>query len=86
MAPELKGKVIGQDDAVSKIVRSIQRSRIGLADPNKPIFVGMLIGNSGVGKCIAAETLVKLRNKKTGNIEEIDINNLIYKISGNDPE
>ena len=82
MAPELKGKVIGQDDAVNKIVRSIQRSRIGLADPNKPIFVGMLIGNSGVGKCIVGETLVKLRNKKTGKVEEININNFIYNISG----
>lgn len=86
MGPALKGSVIGQDDAVNKIVRSIQRSRIGLADPNKPIFVGMLIGNSGVGKCIAGETLVKLRNKKTGKIEEIDINNFIYTLSGKNPE
>lgn len=86
MAPSLKGTIIGQDDAVNKIVRSIQRSRIGLADPNKPIFVGMLIGNSGVGKCIVDETLVKLRNKKTGKVEEIDIKNFIYTLSGKNPE
>ena len=42
----------------------------------------MLIGNSGVGKCIVGETLVKLRNKKTGKVEEININNFIYNISG----
>lgn len=86
MGPALKGSVIGQDEAVNKVVRSIQRSRIGLADPHKPIFVGMLIGNSGVGKCFTGETLVKLRNKKTGKVEEININNFIYTLSGNNPE
>ena len=43
-------KVIGQDDAVAKIARSIQRNKVGLNDPKKPIFSGLLIGNSGVGK------------------------------------
>ena len=84
MGQALKGTVVGQDEAVTKVVKSIQRSRIGLADPNKPIFVGMLIGNSGVGKCFTGETTVKIRNKKTGIVEEININNFIYSISGGD--
>jgi ATP-dependent Clp protease ATP-binding subunit ClpC len=40
----IEGKVIGQDDAVAKIVRSIQRGRVGMKDPNRPIFSGILIG------------------------------------------
>ena len=46
----LSTKVIGQDDAVAKISRAIQRNKVGLNDPKKPIFSGLLIGNSGVGK------------------------------------
>ena len=50
MGSVLTGKVIGQDDAVSKVVKAIQRSRIGLKDPNKPIGTFLFLGPTGVGK------------------------------------
>jgi ATP-dependent Clp protease ATP-binding subunit ClpC len=52
MYDSLAGKVIGQDDAVKKVVKAIQRGRVGMKDPNKPVFSGILIGNSGVGKLL----------------------------------
>jgi ATP-dependent Clp protease ATP-binding subunit ClpC len=55
----LSNKVIGQDDAVAKISRAIQRNKVGLNDPKKPIFSGLLIGNSGVGKTELAKQLAK---------------------------
>jgi len=55
----LSSKVIGQDDAVAKISRAIQRNKVGLSDPKKPIFSGLLIGNSGVGKTELAKQLAK---------------------------
>lgn len=80
MFDEISGKVIGQNDAVKKVTKAIQRGRVGLKDPNRPIFTGMLIGNSGVGKCFTKSTMVELRNKKTGKIEKIRISDLIYKL------
>jgi ATP-dependent Clp protease ATP-binding subunit ClpC len=55
----LTKNVIGQDDAVAKIARAIQRNKVGLNDPKKPIFSGLLIGNSGVGKTELAKHLAK---------------------------
>ena len=49
MAENLKKKVVGQDDAVQKIVKAIQRNRVGLKDPNKPIGTFMFLGPTGVG-------------------------------------
>jgi ATP-dependent Clp protease ATP-binding subunit ClpC len=80
MGSALMGKVIGQDDAVKKVVKAIQRGRVGMKDPSKPVFSGILIGNSGVGKCFTKSTIVELRNKKTGKIEKINISDLIYNI------
>ncbi len=80
MGGALMGKVIGQDDAVKKIVKAIQRGRVGMKDPGSPVFSGILIGNSGVGKCFTKSTIVELRNKKTGKIEKINISDLIYNI------
>ena len=57
MYETLSGKIIGQDEALKKIVKSIQRSRIGMRDQAKPIFSGILIGNSGVGKTEMAKQL-----------------------------
>lgn len=49
--PELiKGKVIGQDEAVNKVAKAIQRNRAGLKDPNKPIGSFIFLGQTGVGK------------------------------------
>ena len=80
MYSEVAGKVVGQDDAVKKVVRAIQRGRVGMKDANRPVFSGMLIGNSGVGKCFTKSTEVSIRNKTTGKIEKIKISDLIYKL------
>ena len=53
----LKGSVVGQDDAVDKLVRAIQRSRVGLKDPNKPIGTFMFLGPTGVGKTYLTKRL-----------------------------
>ena len=58
--PELiKGKVIGQDEAVQKIAKSIQRNRAGLKDPNKPIGSFIFLGQTGVGKTQLAKVIAK---------------------------
>ena len=81
MGSALKGTVVGQDEAVNKITRSIQRSRIGLADPNKPIFVGMLIGNSGVGKTELAKQLTKYMFESEDSLIRLDMSEFMDKIS-----
>lgn len=53
----IKGKVIGQDEAVSKVVKAIQRNRAGLKDPNKPIGSFIFLGQTGVGKTQLAKIL-----------------------------
>lgn len=59
MAEKLKSKVIAQDNAVDKIVKAIQRNRIGLRDPNHPIGVFMFLGPTGVGKTYLAKKLAE---------------------------
>lgn len=56
----LKSVIVAQDDAIDKIVRSIQRNRLGLKDPNRPIGVFMFLGSTGVGKTYLAQTLAEL--------------------------
>ena len=55
----IKGKVIGQNDAVAKVVKAIQRNRAGLKDPNKPIGSFIFLGQTGVGKTQLAKVLAK---------------------------
>ncbi len=57
MGDALKGSVIGQDDAIAKVVKAIQRNRIGLKDPDRPIGVFMFLGPTGVGKTHLAKKL-----------------------------
>ena len=56
---ELIGKVIGQDDAVKKITKSIKRNRLGIKDPNRPIGTFIFLGSTGVGKTHLAKQLAK---------------------------
>lgn len=77
MYEEISGRVVGQETAVKEVVRAIQRGRVGMKDENRPVFSGILIGNSGVGKCFCKNTFVTLRNKKTGEIEKIKISDII---------
>ena len=59
MDTELKSKVIGQDEAVEKIVKSIRRNRIGIKDPNRPIGSFIFLGSTGVGKTHLAKQIAK---------------------------
>lgn len=59
MYDDVKGKVIGQDDAIKKVVKAIQRNRAGLKDPNKPIGSFIFLGPTGVGKTQLAKVLAK---------------------------
>lgn len=60
LGDRLKSVVVAQDDAIGKIVRSIQSNRLGLKDPNRPIGVFMFLGSTGVGKTYLAQTLAEL--------------------------
>jgi len=59
MDKEIKAKVIGQDEAVEKIVKSIRRNRIGIKDPNRPIGSFIFLGSTGVGKTHLAKQIAK---------------------------
>ena len=81
MYENLAGKVIGQDNAVSKITKAIQRGRVGMKDPNKPIFSGILIGNSGVGKTELAKQLAKYLFDNEDSLIRLDMSEYMDKIS-----
>ena len=77
----LTTKVIGQDDAVTKISRAIQRNKVGLNDPKKPIFSGLLIGNSGVGKTELAKQLAKHMFNSEDALIRLDMSEFSDKIA-----
>ncbi len=81
MGEELKGSVIGQDEAISKIVKSIQRNRAGLKDPNKPIGTFIFLGPTGVGKTQLAKVLAKFLFDTTDNLIRIDMSEYMEKFS-----
>ena len=81
MYENIAGKVVGQDDAVKKIIKSIQRGRVGMKDPNKPIFSGILIGNSGVGKTELAKQLSKYLFESEDSLIRLDMSEYMDKIS-----
>jgi ATP-dependent Clp protease ATP-binding subunit ClpC len=70
---ELSGKVIGQDAAVTKVVKAIKRNRIGIKDKNKPVGSFIFLGPTGVGKCYVADTEIVIRNKKDNSVKTITI-------------
>ena len=77
----LNSKVIGQNEAVSKIARAIQRNKVGLNDPKKPIFSGLLIGNSGVGKTELAKQLAKHMFNSEDALIRLDMSEFSDKIA-----
>jgi ATP-dependent Clp protease ATP-binding subunit ClpC len=80
MDKDLMGKVIGQDAAVSKVVKAIKRNRIGIKDKNKPVGSFIFLGPTGVGKCFCGDTEIVIRNKTTNLIEKVNVNELINRI------
>jgi ATP-dependent Clp protease ATP-binding subunit ClpC len=83
MFENLSGRVIGQDNALKKVVKSIQRARIGLKEPSKPVFVGLCIGNSGVGKTQLAKEITKYLFDSEDALIRIDMSEYMEKISVN---
>jgi ATP-dependent Clp protease ATP-binding subunit ClpC len=81
MAVELRGKVIGQDEAVSKVVKAIQRNRAGLKDPNKPIGSFFFLGPTGVGKTQLAKVLAKYLFDSEDALIRIDMSEYMEKFS-----
>ncbi|MBP7856665.1 MAG: ATP-dependent Clp protease ATP-binding subunit [Prevotella sp.] len=73
MAGDLKQNVIGQDQAIEKIVKAIQRNRIGLKDPNHPIGAFMFLGPTGVGKTYLAKKLAEMMFGSTDALVRIDM-------------
>nr|WP_317630613.1 ATP-dependent Clp protease ATP-binding subunit [uncultured Flavobacterium sp.] len=80
--PELiKGKVIGQDEAVLKIAKSIQRNRAGLKDPNKPIGSFIFLGQTGVGKTQLAKVIAKELFDSEDALIRIDMSEYMEKFA-----
>ena len=81
METELQGTVIGQDDAIKKIVRSIRRNRAGLKDPNKPIGSFIFLGPTGVGKTYLAKILAKYLFDSEDALIRIDMSEYMEKFA-----
>lgn len=81
MAGELKGSVVGQSEAIEKIVKSIQRNRAGLKDPNKPIGTFIFLGPTGVGKTQLAKVLARFLFDSAENLIRIDMSEYMEKFT-----
>jgi len=77
----IKGKVIGQDEAVSKVVKAIQRNRVGLKDPNKPIGSFIFLGQTGVGKTQLAKVLATELFDSEDALVRIDMSEYMEKFA-----
>ncbi len=81
MDDELKGTVIGQDDAIKKIAKAIRRNRAGLKDPNKPIGSFIFLGPTGVGKTYLAKVLAKYLFDSEDTLIRIDMSEYMEKFA-----
>ena len=81
MSPTLKGEIIGQDNAIDKITKAIQRNRIGLKDPNKPIGTFMFLGPTGVGKTHLAKKLAEYLFDSADNLIRVDMSEFMEKFT-----
>ncbi|MBT8376483.1 MAG: ATP-dependent Clp protease ATP-binding subunit, partial [Bacteroidia bacterium] len=77
----IKGKVIGQDEAVAKVVKAIQRNRAGLKDPNKPIGSFIFLGQTGVGKTQLAKILASELFDSDDALVRIDMSEYMEKFA-----
>jgi ATP-dependent Clp protease ATP-binding subunit ClpC len=81
MSTELKGSVIGQEEAIQKVVKAIQRNRAGLKDPNRPIGSFVFLGPTGVGKTHLAKVLAKYLFDSPDALIRIDMSEYMEKFS-----
>lgn len=81
MEVELAGSVIGQDEAIKKVVKAIRRNRAGLKDPNKPIGTFIFLGPTGVGKTYLAKVLAKYLFDTEDALVRIDMSEYMEKFA-----
>lgn len=81
MGETLHGSVIGQDEAIKKVVKAIQRNRIGLKDPDKPIGVFMFLGPTGVGKTHLAKKLAEYLFDSSDSLIRMDMSEFMEKFT-----
>ena len=81
MGEELQKKVIGQEEAIQKLVKAIQRTRVGLKDPQKPIGSFVFLGPTGVGKTELAKVLATYLFDKEESLVRIDMSEYMEKFS-----
>lgn len=81
MGEDLKGAVVGQDEAISKVTKAIQRNRVGLKDPKKPIGTFIFLGPTGVGKTELAKSLARYMFDSDEALIRIDMSEYMEKFS-----
>ncbi|MGN6533264.1 MAG: ATP-dependent Clp protease ATP-binding subunit, partial [Ginsengibacter sp.] len=81
MGDDLKGAVVGQDEAISKVVKAIQRNRVGLKDPKKPIGTFIFLGPTGVGKTEMARALARYMFDSEDALIRIDMSEYMEKFT-----
>ncbi|MDR1877082.1 MAG: ATP-dependent Clp protease ATP-binding subunit [Flavobacteriaceae bacterium] len=77
----MKGKIIGQDEAVHKVVKAIQRNRAGLKDPNRPIGTFIFLGSTGVGKTQLAKVMARELFDSDDSLIRIDMSEYMEKFA-----
>jgi ATP-dependent Clp protease ATP-binding subunit ClpC len=81
MADDMKAMVVGQDDAISKVVKAIQRNRVGLKDPKKPIGTFIFLGPTGVGKTELARALARYMFDSEDALIRVDMSEYMEKFT-----
>ena len=81
MRAKLQGRIIGQDDAIDKVVRAIQRNRAGIKDPGKPIGTFLFFGPTGVGKTQLAKALAEYLFDSEENMVRLDMSEYMEKFN-----
>ena len=81
MATDLAGAVVGQDEAIQKVVKAIQRNRVGLKDPRKPIGTFIFLGPTGVGKTELARALARYMFDSDDSLIRIDMSEYMEKFT-----
>jgi ATP-dependent Clp protease ATP-binding subunit ClpC len=81
MKTKLQGRIIGQDDAIDKVVRAIQRNRAGIKDPGKPIGTFLFFGPTGVGKTQLAKSLAEYLFDSEENMIRLDMSEYMEKFN-----